>query len=152
MRFHEPAYKKPFTQVLRLLGDEGLGLDRTSGKGLFEIENASDGTLPGPPAAQRFLTLSLYAPEAEEIDHGLLQHSGYELVQRSGYVSGLSYRRQSLTMFAEGSVFNGAPFAKPQYGATREVLNPAFAASAIRHPIFRYGYAFPIGFHDDDQS
>lgn len=151
-RFLEPAYQKPFMQVLRLLGDEGLGLDRTSGKGLFEIENASDSALPGPSAAQRFLTLSLYAPESEEIDHGLLQHSGYELVQRSGYVSGLSYRRQSLTMFAEGSVFNGAPFAKPQYGAKREVLAPAFAASEVGHPIFRYGYAFPIGFHDEGET
>ena len=135
-----------FMQVLRMLGDEGLGLDRTSGKGLFEVVKDPPKTvLPGAPNASRFLTLSLYNPTRTEINTPLLQNSGYELVQRGGYVFGHSYRRQSLTMFAEGSTFSGAPNA--QYGDKRKVLDKNFSGSTLTHDVYRFGYAFPIGFH-----
>lgn len=133
-------------QVLRLLGDEGLGLDRTSGKGLFKVE-AVAGAPPGLTNASRFLTLSLYHPPKHEVDAGLLHQCGYELMRRGGFIFGMSYRRQSLNLFAEGSVFTGNPAAT--YGDKNEVLAPGFAASAVRHPVYRYGYAFPIGFYQE---
>jgi len=141
----EANIEERFMQMLRVLGDEGLGLDRTSGKGLFEVvKNPPQSDLPGAPNASRFLTLSLYNPTGEEIKTPLLQNSGYELVQRGGYVSGHSYRRQSLTMFAEGSTFTGAPNAR--YGGKRKVLDKNFSGSTLTHDVYRFGYAFPIGF------
>lgn len=148
--FNEPAKRERFIQVLRLLGDEGLGLDRTSGKGFFEVKDDDiiDDTLPGPEHTGRFLILSLYCPKKEEITQATLQQSGYELAKRGGYMSGFSYRRQTLTMFTEGSVFTGSPL--DSYGTKREVLDKDFAKSTVHHPIYRYGYAFPIGFYDEE--
>jgi len=145
VRFPRPEVRGEFFQVLRLLGEEGLGLDRNCGKGQFSLdeERVVDAELPGPGAAQRFLTLSLYHPRREEINAGITRASAYDLVQREGYISGYPYRRRSLTMFSEGSVFSGDP--GKDYGDCREVLNPDFPQSAITYPVYRYGYAFPVG-------
>jgi CRISPR-associated protein Csm4 len=143
--------RERFMQVLRVLGDEGLGLDRTSGKGLFEVvDNPPETIFPGAPNANRFLTLSLYHPTDKEITPAFLQNCGYELVQRGGYVSGHSYRRQTLAMFAEGSTFSGAPDIR--YGDKRKVLAKSFSGSTLAHDVYRYGYAFPIGFHHEVPS
>lgn len=145
IRFRDPALRQELLGVLRLLGEEGLGLDRYCGKGQFEIDekDVSDQALPGPAAAERFLTLSLYHPKETEIAGGLIRDSAYELFHRAGFVSGYPYRRQTLTMFSEGSVFSGSP--AQNYGDCPVVLDPGFQDSAIDHPVYRCGYAFPLG-------
>lgn len=144
-RFTDPECKSRFIQVLRVLGDEGLGLDRTSGKGFFEVEDTdiADAALPGLPNSRRFMTLALYHPVQTEMSEERLRSSGYELVRRGGYISGLTFRRQTITMFAEGSVFPGSP--QESYGAKCHALDPDFALATVGHPVYRYGYAFPIG-------
>lgn len=150
VRFNVPDIRSRLMQVLRVLGDEGIGLDRSSGKGLFKVndDDISDEAVPGPNDAARFLTLSLFHPQEEEVKSNLLHCSGYELVQRGGYVSGRSYRRKTLTMFTEGSVFSGSPTAA--FGDKEIVLPQDFEGSTLNNSIYRYGYAFPIGFHAEE--
>lgn len=135
--------------ILRFMGDEGIGLDRNCGYGHFEIYDIDDTVvLPGPQIADQFLTLSLYHPQKSEITKGLLENCAFETVKRGGYVSTLPYRRKTVLMFTEGSVFTGEPV--NSYGDRSEVLDNAFANSNVGHPVYRYGYAFPVGFRAGD--
>lgn len=148
VHFRQADWQDKFSAVLRLLGDEGLGLDRSSGKGLFELlEPVSTFDLPQPSKPSRFLTLSLFHPTEIEIGPALLEKASYELVHRSGWITtsgrATPYRRQTLTMFAEGSVFTGAP--DKMYGDMPLALKESFIASDLQHQVYRYGYAFPVG-------
>ena len=147
VRFEEDSLRSKFEAVLRLLGDEGLGLDRSSGKGMFEVECTSLFNLPEPANATRFVTLSLFHPTEKEIVSCLLTNASYELVHRSGWITtpgrATPFRRQTLTMFAEGSVFTALPV--QSYGDMPAVLKEEFIKKNLDHGVFRYGYAFPVG-------
>ncbi len=147
----QEIWKNKFLAALRLLGDEGLGLDRSSGKGLFEVAKADPFIIPEPETATRFATLSLFHPTDDEVKSALLDAASYELVQRSGWVTtpgrATPYRRQTLTMFAEGSVFTGS--LAQRYGDMPLVLKKNPAVKNLRNDVYRYGYAFPVGIAEE---
>lgn len=133
--FKNPEFIEKVKSAIRVLGDEGIGGERTYGKGLFKVKNFEliefDIT-----SNNNFVTLSLYYPGQEELN-GL--NGYYDLVKRGGWIysiDGISMRRKTIRMFVEGSVFN-----KPSesYGKLISVtpLN-------CLYNVYRYGYAFPI--------
>lgn len=103
--------KKKVKSILRLLGDNGIGTDRNVGNGMFEVEEISHFTLNVPVNAARQMNLSLYLPQRVELSVQLLDESAYLLKKRGGYVASpenpdhSSYRKRSIYMFSEGSVF-----------------------------------------------
>ena len=126
--------------ILRVLGDTGIGGERSSGYGTFDVHNK-----PAEPQSEsetdRFVTLSpIYPRDADELN-GLIQGDdvGYALAERSGWIGsaeGNGLRRQQVWMFAEGSVLAGNGV-----GVGRLVdLTPA----GCPHPVWRYAYAWPI--------
>ncbi|HIH70051.1 type III-A CRISPR-associated RAMP protein Csm4 [Methermicoccus shengliensis] len=133
MDMREKRYTKKVWAAIRLLGEEGIGGDRTCGKGLFSVsEKKMD--VRTKSTADHFLTLSLYHPSRDELS--LTRPSYYELVRRGGWISGSrGMRRKRVRMFAEGSVFN-APCGT--YGELVDVTPDAF----FDHRVYRYGYAF----------
>ncbi|HQA50414.1 MAG: type III-A CRISPR-associated RAMP protein Csm4 [Syntrophomonadaceae bacterium] len=88
----------------RILGDEGIGGDRSSGKGLFKVDFPGFMEFPDFENPKSYLMLSLYYPshkEASSLD------AEYTLQTRSGYVYSsdeTSIRRKTVTMLAEGAV------------------------------------------------
>ncbi len=104
-----------FDGALRLLGDEGIGGERSSGKGSFDfkreaveirMENSnSDNNINSNSG---FLALlSLYHPTRTEAGYGLLKRSKYQLITRRGWISSQASRRlrkKTVRMIAEGSV------------------------------------------------
>jgi CRISPR-associated protein Csm4 len=133
--FKNPEFIEKVKSAIRVLGDEGIGGERTYGKGLFKVKNFElikfDIT-----SNNNFVTLSLYYPGQEELN-GL--NGDYDLVKRGGWIysiDGISMRRKTVRMFVEGSVFE-----KPSesYGKLISVtpLN-------CLYKVYRYGYAFPI--------
>ncbi|RIV25581.1 type III-A CRISPR-associated RAMP protein Csm4 [Fibrisoma montanum] len=96
--------------ALRFLGDSGVGTDRSVGNGQFDVSETTL-TLRVPDEPTHELLLSLYCPEQTELDAGLLQDSAYGLIKRGGYLASpdrpehLTYRKKSIYMFTEGSVF-----------------------------------------------
>ena len=71
------------------------------------------------------------------------KHAAYDLLARRGWVTspeGGHLRRQTVRMFAEGSVFPGGG-ARP--GRLVNVTPEAFAG----HRVYRYCYAFTAGAH-----
>ena len=126
--------------ILCVLGDTGIGGERSAGYGTFDL-HSKPAEIEAEPEADRFVTLSPICPrDADELDR-LIQGDdvGYALEERSGWISsseGSGLRRQQVWMFAAGSVLNGNG---AQIGRLVD-LRP----DACPHPVWRYAYAWPI--------
>jgi len=142
--FIDESCRPDVEAALRLLGDEGLGGDRTVGYGGFEIEHIDENFDPKLGSGAR-LSLSLLHPSPDEVEHGLLDAPAeYLITQRGGWAtasSGASFRRKLANMLAEGSVIQD--LGRRRYGnspVTREG-GDGFGPS---HPVFRPGGAVTI--------
>lgn len=145
--------KNTFETVLRFLADEGIGSDRTTGKGLFEIEKIENLNLPVNSEADYFYLLSLYSPSKEEFDNINQFNSFYEFTTRGGWVSNKTINRKSIRMFIEGSVLNLRNKTKP-YGILHKVLDKNLYKEFLSYDVFRSGQAIflPVtgGISDDN--
>lgn len=129
--------------ALRLLGDNGVGTDRSVGNGQFCVLEAElTLTVPDQPTHQ--VLLSLWCPDRTEIDEPFLQASSYGLVKRGGYIASpdrpehLTYRKKSVYMFTEGSVF---PAGRVLAG---NVLNLKPDVADVTQNVWRDGLALTI--------
>lgn len=98
--------------AFRLLGDNGLGSYRNLGNGHFLPEFPEEQlSLNLPQNGNAQVCLSLYCPRREELSESMLRASSYQLIKRGGYLSNpedvryISWRKKSIYMFQEGSVF-----------------------------------------------
>jgi len=128
-----------FRAVMRLLADEGIGGDRSSGKGWMEMPQFKEADIAVPQAADGMILLSLYHPLPGE--YNLLGNGFYELIERKGYIyspEGCSLQKRAVRMFTEGSVF---PCQSSNLtGGIVDVTPEAFSS----HRVFKYGKAFSI--------
>jgi len=130
--------KKRILASFNLLAHEGIGGDRTCGKGLFEKPEILELELNKISGADGLYSISVYYPLQEEltdIDKGF-----YELEERKGYIYsplGQSLRRRSIRAFSEGSVF---PMNNKRFGSLVDVTPDAFRA----HKVYRYGFILSI--------
>lgn len=124
--------------VWRLIADEGLGGDRTVGKGLFAYPSAEPLFLEVPDQAAGWISLSLYYPATDEL-FGLTD-GYYDLIQRCGYIysmGGRTLRRRPVSMFTEGSVF---PSPSMRFGKLVNTTPERFTL----HPVYRSGLALGV--------
>ncbi|MCP4687914.1 MAG: type III-A CRISPR-associated RAMP protein Csm4 [Desulfobacterales bacterium] len=136
VQYNDPDAKKRVEAVWRLLADEGLGGDRTVGKGLFHYPRAETVVLDAPDDAAGWMALSLYYPGDGEWTR--LQEGYYDLIERRGYIfskGGRSLRRKTAAMFTEGSVF---PAVARRAGAMVDVTPRLYKDV---HRVFRAGIA-----------
>jgi len=104
--FNNSDSEKFFDASLSLLGDEGIGADRTVGKGLFFNEKDFV-ELEVPENSDYLMNLSLYIPSENEFSNIDFKSSSYDFITRSGWISLPGYnslRRKSFRMIKEGSV------------------------------------------------
>lgn len=144
VNFNDEKEQKYFEAALRFLGDEGLGADRTVGKGLFEFKS-QELELNTPASTDGFTTLSLYHPRKDEIANGLMNNARYQLVTRKGFAFNPAVRgkrRKFVRMFGEGSIFSGKVDATHWPGDVPTVI-PA-QGDFIPFNVKRYGVAFPV--------
>lgn len=137
--FRQQGFKSKFEAAIRLLGDEGVGGDRSSGKGSFQLrcEILSLKT----PESRYSTPLSLYHPTKKEVEEGLVERSKYKLIKRSGWISSPSVgslRKKSVRMMVEGSILpaNGRPFKGSLVDVTPEKMTA--------HEVYRNGLAFEV--------
>lgn len=141
VRFLQDSLTEKFQAAVRLMGDEGIGGDRTVGHGAFEaefVESAPEFCQPKPSG--KFVTLSPLFPKQNEIDSLLSDGCRYSLTVRSGWVGGIfatSLRRKTVRMFSEGSILCGS--AEKVWGALVDVT-----PHGSPHPVYRWGFAFPV--------
>jgi CRISPR-associated protein Csm4 len=104
--FLDEEYEPRLEGAMRLLGDEGLGGERSSGRGLFSLDHGSISL--GSDGGDKAMLLSLCRPRKEETT--ILPKSFYGLISRRGWVAGKSDRRKrSVRMLIEGSVIPSKP-------------------------------------------
>ncbi len=136
--FKDNNFKKKILSTLNLLAHEGIGGDRTSGKGLFAKPEISEIDIVIPSNLDGLYSLSMYYPLPNEISD--ISKGFYEFEDRKGYIYsalGQSLRKRSIRMFIEGSVF---PAGINRLGTIVDVTPEAFKV----HKIYRYGYIFSI--------
>jgi len=131
-RFVDEKSQSRFECVLSLLGDNGLGSDRSNGHGHFTFRKAPVPVLQ----TKHSVCLSLLNPCHEDMGKQWLEDAAYDLVQRGGWIGGSSWRKQSIRMFTEGSRFS-----KRLQGRMVKVGEHPVAG----HPVYRDGRAFMVG-------
>ncbi|WP_337866289.1 type III-A CRISPR-associated RAMP protein Csm4 [Ignavibacterium sp.] len=129
-----------FETVLRFLGDEGIGADRTIGKGMFEVEIINDFPLLTFDKADYFYSLSLYSPSKEEFNEINPHNSYYDFIIRGGWISNKTLNRKNLRMFVEGSVLN-ITSKKLSKGRIHKVLEAKDYPNELSFDIYRSGQA-----------
>ena len=132
-----------FKDILTQAGRNGLGGRRSHGNGVFNVTKDTISDLDRDwedlfylhkqEGFNGFINLSLYLPEPETFD--CLDPVAYQLVPRRGWcyssITTQQLKRQTITMFSEGSVFRNKP-----HGALADVTPPReFTA----HKLYRYG-------------
>lgn len=140
-------WSDPVKAALRLLGDSGIGGERSRGWGRFELPEFREGTFPSlimpPPPAElepAWWLLSLFHPGGDEtVDW---TRGRYDSITRGGRLesnAGWGAIKKTTKMVVEGSVLV-SDF--PLRGVLPDVAPDGFA-----HPVLRSGLAFalPIG-------
>jgi CRISPR-associated protein Csm4 len=141
VRFVRDDIAEKFSAVLRLMGDEGIGVDRTTGSVNFRPQFSS--AVPDfcePKGSQWFVNLSPLFPKPKETSSLFADGCNYRLTIRSGWVGGVlpsSVRRKTVRMVCEGSVLCGS--AEKVWGKMVDVT-----PNGAHHRVYRWGYAFPV--------
>src|SRR6476661_7744289 len=146
---HFPSVNKTLEHqlqaVLKWLGDEGLGGERSSGSGQFKAK--WDSLSPTWQQVVDFKDNSYYTlmslfwtNDEQKLNEAIAdKKASYEIIERGGWVSsspsGYQLRRKSIRMFAEGSVFSSEPIGK---------LADVTPLGFTNHPIYRSGISLSL--------
>ena len=133
---------KDLDGIMRLLGDNGIGLQRGIGNGHF-VAQRKELTLNLPLKQNAQMSLSLYCPaDAPTLQQLNLNQSYYKLIKRGGWISTpiTTFRKRSIYMFTEGSVFKTPEVPKGK----KENLQPDIFKE---HEIWRDGNALFLPIH-----
>jgi len=136
--FQNEQTKSKFDASLTLLGDSGLGAERSIGRGNFSFSTQTV-EFPHVINPKKWILFSLYHPTHEEIEAGILTNSSYQLRRRSGHTGGYAVgglRRPDLWMLEEGALLGSA--------VRGNIPLLIHQTSEIAHPVFRYGRAFTV--------
>lgn len=145
----DPGYQEKFIAALRLLGDEGIGGDRSVGHGHFTVTGPDVFQIDVPENTDHYLLLSPFHPEHKEVAQ-IGDESSYELITRRGWITaghGRPLRRQAVRMFAEGSVLQGP---QPQGDLVRVLKQNNLLG--LGHDVFRYGQPLSLPFNPGETT
>jgi len=161
--FSNPDWENTFLNVLHFLGEEGIGGERSSGAGQFQVESiALDSDwervrkFSGISGKINYTLMSLFwesplSPDLLDAEGNLKKKSSYELQKRGGWVSaspsGSQRRRQSLQMFSEGSVFPVQP-----QGKLADVTPDSFEHQINGHKVYRSGVSLSLPIEAKSES
>jgi CRISPR type III-A-associated RAMP protein Csm4 len=140
--FSNENLREQVLTAMKLLGDHGIGTDRSVGNGLFDFDIDKDCTgfsFSFTGKANLQIPLGLFMPARNELKAIDLSKSAWKLFKRGGYMGGSNedkfrhLRKKSIYMFGEGSVFSSGIELKGKY----EDLKPDW--NEPMHPAWRCG-------------
>lgn len=137
----DTTFAEAFKRSLEELKPIGLGGERSSGQGIFDLQEMDtlswDDTVPRKPA----VVLSRYHPRKNEIPRVLREALAYSLETVGGWGASPSgqFRRRSVTFLSEGSVIT-----PPGNEVMGDLIDVAPTSISLGHPVWRYGLAFAI--------
>lgn len=142
VKFHNDIIRNQVIAALKLLGDQGIGTDKSVGNGQFifdqqkDIENI---VIETGTSLKHWIALGLYLPEKSAFEKFDLESSTWQLIKRGGYMGGssdfsfLGIRKKNIFMFSEASVF-----ASEEYPVGKLIdLKPEW--DKPMHPVWRDG-------------
>lgn len=137
--------------MLRVMSDDGFGGERSNGHGRFDLI-VDEGPLVLPDPDDYFVTLSHYSPRLDGEQATLADsRTSYDLTLRRGFMYSTDARRQlprqMARMVVPGSVLKCQP-GRSAYGRLVDVTpidDTGSSTQLIPHPVYRYGYALPVG-------
>lgn len=131
--------------ALRLLGEEGIGTDRTVGNGRFEFDESrhvKPFSLPESKGLGYQMALGLFLPKSPgELENIASDEAAWGLLKRGGYIAAGSdslygrYRKNTVYFFTPGSVFK----ADTEPLGSCVDLKPGNTETPVQHPIWRDG-------------
>ncbi len=145
LEVEDPMESELFT-MFQILGEQGLGGERTYGYGRFSAEFESmpiyfENLFENFQDATGFTTFSLLLPEFEKNTSLADKFIAYSLEERKGWVFSITSRkqakRQTVWMLQEGSVYK-----QPLHGKVVEVTPQVWQKAP--HRVYRYGLALNI--------
>ncbi len=146
--------------ALHFLGEEGIGGERSSGAGRFDVEwlelpETWRNVVDFPEQNVHHCLVSLFWDDEPSALKRLIadaQQTSYEIQERGGWIgtpsSGRQLRRQMVRMFAEGSVFPEQPQGKLANVTPREFITPQ---GYRPHAIYRSGISLSLPIKAQDK-
>lgn len=133
------SYREHILRGIEILGERGIGMDRSSGCGFFDFDRTDieEFSIAEPKEGNHWLNLSLYWPQ--EGEYGIFKEEDtlYELTKRGGYLTGkeaeLSWRKRSVYMLKEGAILCSQTKLKGELND----LQPEILKGS--HPVWRDG-------------
>jgi len=104
--FSDKSKQRDFEAALTLLGDSGIGADRSNGNGFFSWQKGQNPGLTWAEPHNKAIALSLVNPAPADCGQSWLNDAAYKLISRGGWIGHSGLRKKRLRMFSEGSVFN----------------------------------------------
>ena len=144
--WYERAVRQTFERNLYLLGDAGVGGERSVGYGSFEVNEADNLALPAALQGEPQIVLSRFHPSPGDYPALTANGAAYNLVPVSGMLhspDSAAQPRKRLWLLGEGSVIY--PATSAPWGDVVDVCPHYAAAGAPPHPIWRYGLALGAG-------
>jgi CRISPR-associated protein Csm4 len=134
--------------ALELLGDEGLGGERSSGAGRFKVEwkdipsEWQDVVEYTDTSTSHYLISLFWEDDVSQLQQLITDKSRYEIQERGGWIIQSNIRRQMVRMFIEGSVFPVEPHGK-LVNVTPSELRTSNGGYKT-HPIYRSGISLSL--------
>lgn len=145
---NNPELIKQLEIALELLGDEGLGGERSSGAGRFKAEWQDlppdwKQVVEYAGSSNHYYLMSLFWNDnISQLQQLITNESSYEIQERGGWIVQSNIRRQMVRMFAEGSVFPAAPQGKLVDVTPKELMTKD--GKYKTHPIYRSGISLSL--------
>lgn len=137
--WRDESVRDPMERALLLLGETGIGGERNAGYGQFALAGQTTRDWPDLGAAAAFVTLAGLHPTPAEARAGLFaEPAAYDFELSRGWLARGHYRH-GVRLVSAGSVLRRLP-GQERYG---ELVNVTPAPQS-EHPVYRYGYAFPL--------
>ena len=131
--------------LMKALGQQGLGTDKSVGGGKFGVEPSGTITIDEDDSSNSVMLLSLYLPTQEELSHIDMESSRYSLLLRGGFMAGSQeenfrhLRKKSVYMIDVGSVLHtNIPLEGKVVDLRPEWNDPDM------HPVYRSGRPISI--------
>jgi len=143
--FKDTTFIDKFRILINLLGQTGIGGEKTYGYGMFDVIEFKpvDGILKDivNTKSEYYTLLSLYHPsEKDNVKEKLIS---YNLVRKKGWITSGRYalplKRKSVGFITEGSILK-----EPVEGTLVDVTPDNPPPEILNHRVYRYGYAFTV--------
>lgn len=142
--FKDDKIKNAVFQAIKLLGEFGIGTDRTVGNGFYDfdikehvIENF---TINVPSQNDAYINLGMFWPTEKEVELIDWDKSAWNLVPRGGFMAGSEINefkhlfKKTVYMFSPGSLFSCSAIPIGKYDDLKPLPD-----SELMHSVFRSG-------------